>query len=272
MEKKHSLVLLMLALLIGGIVVLNNPTLTAEAQTRASTSFLAFTDIFDSDNTTLWHKADGWTNGDPFDCWWQADNIIFSGGVLSLQLDNNGCPGGCGGVDYASGEYRTNGHYQYGLYSVRMKAVAQAGVVSSFFIYTGPSEGNPWDEIDIEITGNNPTKLQTNYYTDGVGGHEWTIDLGFDASADFHTYSIGWWPDSIIWYVDGHPVYTEDGSRGTLPSTPGRIMMNFWPGTDTVNAWLGEFVYTNPLQAQYDWVSFEPVSWPFKSFLPAVFR
>ncbi len=153
-----------------------------------------------------------------------------------------------------------------------MKAVAQDGVVSSFFIYTGPSEGNPWDEIDIEITGNNPTKLQTNYYTAGVGGHEWTIDLGFDASADFHTYSIGWWPDSIIWYVDGHPVYTEDGSRGTLPSTPGRIMMNFWPGTDTVNAWLGEFVYTNPLQAQYDWVSFEPVSWPFKSFLPAVFR
>ncbi len=272
MEKKNSLVLPMLALLIGGIVVLSCHPLIAEAQTRASTSFLAFTDSFDTFDTTLWHKADGWTNGDPFDCWWQADNVSFSGGILSLQLDDDGCSGGCGGLDYASGEYRSNGHYQYGTYTVRMKAVAQNGVVSSFFIYTGPSEGNPWDEIDIEITGNNPTQLQTNYFTDGVGEHEAYIALGFDASADFHTYSIEWMPDEINWYVDGVLKHTENGSNGTLPSTPGRIMMNLWPGTDSVNAWLGDFVYTSPLQAQYDWVSFEPVNWPIKSFLSAVFR
>ena len=271
MEKKHSLVILMLALLIGGIITLSCPPQTSQAQT-SSTSFLAFTDHFDSYNTTLWHKADGWTNGDPFDCWWQADNVFFSSSILSLQLDNEGCPDGCGGMNYASGEYRSNGHYQYGTYSVDMKAVAQDGVVSSFFIYTGPSEGNPWDEIDIEITGNNPDQLQTNYFTDGVGGHEAQIELGFDASADFHRYSIEWMPDSIKWYVDESLVHTEDGTNGTLPSTPGRIMMNFWPGTDSVNAWLGDFVYSTPLQAQYDWVSFVPVDWPLKSYLPAVFR
>ena len=272
MEKKHSLVLLMLALLIGGMVVLSVPILAAQAQLTRDTSFISFTDNFDTYNTTLWHKADGWTNGDPFDCWWQADNASFSGGVLSLQIDNDGCPGGCGGVDYAAGEYRSNGHYQYGTYTVRMKAVAQDGVVSSFFIYTGPSEDNPWDEIDVEITGNNPTQLQTNYYTDGVGGHEAYINLGFDASAGFHEYSIEWMPDSIKWFVDGNWVHTEDGSNGTLPSTPGRIMLNFWPGTDAMNDWLGNFIYGGPLQAQYDWVSYEAVDWPIKSFVPMIFR
>ena len=272
MEKKHSLSVLMLALLIGGILILNSPALGAEAQTSGAPSYLSFTDNFDTYNTALWHKADGWTNGDPFDCWWQADNVSFSGGILSLQLDGDGCPGGCGGLDYASGEYRTNGHYQYGTYTVRMKAVAQDGVVSSFFIYTGPSEGNPWDEIDVEITGNHPTQLQTNYFTNGVGGHEAIIDLGFDASADFHTYSIVWMPDEISWFVDGVLKHTENGSNGTLPSTPGRIMMNFWPGTASVNAWLGAYDGTVPVQAQYDWVSLEPVNWPLKSFIPAVFR
>ena len=271
MEKKRSLIILMLAMIVAGGIVLTSPPLASLAQAR-DTSFIAFTDTFDNFNTTLWHKADGWTNGDPFDAWWQADNATFSSGVLSLQLDDVGCPGGCGGMDYASAEYRSNGHYQYGTYTVRMKAAAQEGVVSSFFLYTGPSEGNPWDEIDIEITGKVPTQLQTNYYTNGVGGHEAFISLGFDASADFHTYSIEWLPDEINWYVDGALVHTEDGSHGALPTTPSRIMMNFWPGTDTVNDWLGNFVYSGPLQAQYDWVTFEPVDWPNKTFQPLLLR
>jgi beta-glucanase (GH16 family) len=270
-EKKNSLIILVLALLIGGTIVLSCQPLSAEAQTR-ETFFLVFRDDFESFDTTRWHKADGWTNGDPFDAWWQADNASFSGGVLSLQLDDEGCPGGCGGVDYASGEYRSNGHYSYGVYTVRMKAVAQEGVVSTFFIYTGPSEGNPWDEIDIEITGRNPYQMQTNYFTDGVGDHEYQIDLGFDSSADFHTYSIEWMPDTIRWYVDGSLAHTEDGSRGTLPSTPGRIMLNFWPGADSINIWLGDFVYDGPIQAKYDWVSYEAVDWPIKSYIPAIFR
>ncbi len=214
--------------------------------------------------------ADGWANGDPFDCGWQADNVTFNSGIMSLTLDNVGCP--CVDRPYASGEYRSNGHYQYGTYTVRMKAVAQEGVVSSFFIYTGPSEDNPWDEIDLEIIGKDTTKLQTNYYTNGVGGHEGYIDLGFDAAAGFHTYSIEWMPDSIKWYVDGDLQLTEDGSHGALPSTPGRIMMNFWPGTDSVNDWLGDFIYTGPLLAQYDVVSFEPVDWPDKNYLPFAVR
>ena len=265
MGKLHRFWLILLGLITVLATTFGFNSLT-QAQSR-DTSFQAFTDNFNSYNATLWSMADGWANGDPFDCGWEADNVTFNSGVMSLTLDNVSCP--CSGRPYASGEYRSNGFYQYGTYTVRMKAVDHDGVVSSFFIYTDEwDDGNPWDEIDIEIIGKDTTKLQTNYYTNGVGGHESYIDLGFDAAAAFHTYSIEWMPDYIKWYVDGDLKLTEDGSHGALPTTPGRIMMNFWPGTDSVNDWLGDFVYTDPLTAQYDSVSFEPVDWPNKNYLP----
>ena len=185
---------------------------------------------------------------------------------MTLTLDDETCPDGCSSMLYASGEYRSNGYYNYGTYTVEMKATASDGVVSSFFIYAD----SPHDEIDIEILGKDPTQMQTNYFTDDAGGHEVMIDLGFDASADFHTYAIEWMPDSITWFVDGVEVRTEDNSINTLPSTSGRIMMNLWPGTDEVNAWLNDFIYTAPLHAQYSSVSYEPVDWPIKSYLPII--
>jgi len=100
--------------------------------------------------------------------------------------------------------------------------------------------------------------LQTNYYTTDVGGHEVLIDLGFDASQDFHTYAIEWVPEAIRWYVDGVLRHTEDGTRGPLPITPGRIMMSLWACTE-VDAWCGVFTYPDtPIYAEYDWVKYTP--------------
>lgn len=211
----------------------------------------SFSDDLNSYDTTRWTKADGWTNGGVFNCGWRADHATFSGGLMTLQLDNATCPSGCSGKPYASDEYRTNDVYGYGTYTVHMRAANGSGIVSSFFIYNG----SPWDEIDIEFLGKDTTKMQTNYFTNGVGGHETLINLGFDASAALHTYLIVWQQGSISWYVDGTLVLTENGSRGALPTNPGKIMMNLWPGTG-VDSWLGPFTYTGPITAQYDSVQY----------------
>ncbi len=213
----------------------------------------SFSDDLTSYNTSLWTKADGWTNGGAFNCGWRADHDSFSGGLMTLQLDNATCPSGCSGKPYASDEYRTNNVYGYGTFTVHMRAAKASGIVSSFFIYNG----TPWDEIDIEFLGKDTTKMQTNYFTNGVGGHETLINLGFDASAALHTYSIVWQSGSIKWYVDGTLVLTENGSRGALPTNPGKIMMNLWPGTG-VDSWLGPFTYSGPITAQYDSVQYAP--------------
>ncbi len=216
-----------------------------------------FLDNLDSYNTGMFSKADGWTNGDPFNVGWRADHVNFSGGIMTLTIDNQSCPSGCSNRPYASGEYRTNNLYGYGLYEGRFKAAKGSGTVTSLFTYTGPSDSQPWDEIDFEVLGKNTTQMQLNYFTNGVGGHETIINLGFDSSAAFHTYGFEYRATYIKWFVDGVLVHTETGSRGPLPTHTMKLMVNFWPGIG-VDGWLGPFSYTGPLSAQYDWLKYTP--------------
>jgi hypothetical protein len=134
-----------------------------------------------------------------------------------------------------------------------MKAAKGSGIVSSFFTYTG----SPWDEIDVEILGKNTNQAQLNYFVNGTGGHERLVDLGFDASAEYHTYAFDWQPNGIKWYVDGVLKHSVTGSTSTLPSHPMQIMMNLWNGIG-VDGWLGPFNYSGPLYASYDYVTYTP--------------
>ena len=73
-------------------------------------------------------------------------------------------------------------------------------------------------------------------------------NLGFDASQGFHTYGFDWQADHITWYVDGKAVHTVTEN---LPSTPGKIMMNVWPGIG-VDDWLDPYDGKTPLYGYYD--------------------
>lgn len=192
----------------------------------------------------------GWSNGSMFNCTWKNENCVFEDGKMHLVIDKD--PTGIE-IPYSGGEFRTKDFYGFGMYEVTMKPIKNVGVVSSFFTYTGPTDNNPWDEIDIEFLGKDTTKVQFNYYTNGKGNHEYIYDLGFDASEEFHDYGFEWKPDSITWYVDGEAVYTADEN---IPQTPGKIMMNVWPGKG-VRDWLGEFDGTVPLKAEYTKAKFK---------------
>ncbi len=203
---------------------------------------------FRNGETPVFFASDGWTNGSCFDCGWYKQNTSFEGGVLNLTIDKDHS----GQYNYSAAEYRTTDFYGYGYYETSMQAIKNDGVVSSFFTYTGPSDNNPWDEIDIEILGKDTTKVQLNYYTNGIGNHEYMYDLGFDASKGFHTYGFDWQQDHITWYIDGKAVYT---AYDNIPSTPGKIMMNVWPGKG-VDDWLNPFDGNTPLTARYQWVTY----------------
>lgn len=203
---------------------------------------------FRSGQSSYFEASDGWSNGDCFDCVWRGTNATFSDNALNLKIDKDSS----GTYQYSGAEYRTKDFYHYGYYETSMQAIKNDGVVSSFFTYTGPSDNNPWDEIDIEILGKDTTKVQLNYYTNGVGNHEYMYDLGFDASLGYHTYGFDWQPNSITWYVDGKKVYT---ATSNIPKTPGKIMMNVWPGIG-VNEWLKAYDGKTPLTAKYEWVTY----------------
>lgn len=225
--------------------------------------YVALDEPLNKVNNDLFYKSNGWANGDDFGVGWKKDNVEFNNGVMAMRLDNTGCPSKCSGKKFASGEYSTQDTYGYGRIEVRLKVASGTGLVTSLFTYfdADPSDAvEANDEIDIEILGKDTTKLETNYYTDGGGGHSTVIDLGFDSSLDFHDYAFEWSPTSIKWYVDGKLIHTEDGSRGKLPSKPGQIMVNMWSADgDAAKYWAGKFVYPGvPVRAFYDWIKFMP--------------
>ena len=220
------------------------------AETQASD---AFSVDFKKGCPALFEASDGWTNGNPFNVFWHKGNVTFEDGEMQLIIDNDDLQSQ---VPYSGGEFRSKQFYGYGRYEVSMKAMKNDGVVSSFFTYTGPSDSNTWDEIDVEVLGKDTTKVQFNYFRNGQGGHEHMYDLGFDASEDFHTYAFEWHKDKIIWFVDGKEAYRIEGAN--MPVTKGKIMMNAWAGKN-VDAWLKAFDDSDlPIMAEYQWVKYTP--------------
>jgi len=254
--------LLLLMILLSSFFV--SPSLAAGKPTpTAPPAQGSFNDSFDTFDTSRWAKADGWTNGSPFDNAWRADHINFSNSLLTITLDNTAYLGEL----YSSGEYRTTGFYGYGCYEVRYKPVARPGAVTTFFTFAGPYDngGNgKHNEIDIEFLGYDTTKFQANFWTNDdtySNGHEYMVNLEFDASQDFHTYGFKWTSTGIAWYVDGTAVHSVTNTIADPTPKPTeslhKIMLNFWPVDSTASAWAGTFVYPGtPLYAQYDWTRY----------------
>ncbi len=204
---------------------------------------------FAKGNSPDFYWADNYSNSDPFDCTWRKNNAKIENGAMTMSVTAEGSK-------FAGAEYRTNNKTSFGYYAVCMKAANCSGIISSFFGYTSSPV---WDEIDIEFLGKDMTKVQFNYYTDGVGGHEFLFDLGFDASADYHEYAFDWQPESITWYVDGIAVYR---AVDNLPSHPFSIMANVWKGKgDSFADWAGEFDGEGvPARASYRWIACSEVT------------
>lgn len=73
----------MLMLVVTGLVLsLSTFTAGASAQTGGS-----FYEPFNNYNTGLWQKADGYSNGNMFNCTWRANNVsMTSAGEMRLSL------------------------------------------------------------------------------------------------------------------------------------------------------------------------------------------
>lgn len=231
--------------------------LTAAAQpARAGEPAICapFVDELDSLEHERWIIADGWTNGSIFDAGWAKRNVAVRDGRVSLSLDDRPSSGRA----FSAAEIQSRGFAGYGRFEVRMKAVRGRGMVSSFFVYTGPYFGDPMDEIDIEFLGRDTTVMHTNYFTAGKGLHGSYIPLGFDAADGFNDYAVEWRRDSIRWFVNGRMVHEERGERGPLPSHPGKIIINIWNNRGAED-WLGRFEYPGtPLTAVYDRIAYTP--------------
>jgi GR25 family glycosyltransferase involved in LPS biosynthesis len=137
--------------------------------------------------------------------------------------------------EYSSASIETNRYFRYGRYEVTMKPAKGNGLISAFFLH----RNDPWQEIDLEILGKDTTKILINvYYNPGIDGIKNNygnrgtpilINLGFDASSDYHKYSVEWEPHEIRWYVDNILVYIRAIWEPTpIPDLPMKFYVNIW--------------------------------------------
>jgi hypothetical protein len=136
---------------------------------------------------------------------------------------------------YRSGAFASVRSFTYGRFEAEIKAAPGSGLVTGFFLH----RDTPRQEIDIELAGSDPERMLINVYFNpgddgtamgfGYRGSPYRINLGFDATKDFHLYGIDWRPDRMIWLVDGQVVHERVGWDPTpIPHLSMRVFANLW--------------------------------------------
>ncbi|XP_068667911.1 xyloglucan endotransglucosylase protein 6-like [Aristolochia californica] len=128
---------------------------------------------------------------------WALDHVTYEGEVLKLKLDN-----------YSGSGFSSKSKYLFGKTTIQIQLVEgdSAGTVTAFYM---SSDGPTHNEFDFEFLGNTtgePYLVQTNIYVNGVGNREQRLSLWFDPTIDFHSYSILWNQQQVVFMVDETPI------------------------------------------------------------------
>jgi endo-1,3-1,4-beta-glycanase ExoK len=185
-------------------------------------------------------------------------NVRTGDGAMRLSIDRRDMRH----QPNSGAEVQKRGFYHYGRYEVVMKPARGSGLVSSFFTHTFDLFGDPHDEIDIEFLGNNTRQVSLNCFASGKATGSIAVPLAFDAADAPHLYAFDWRPDRIDWYVDGARVHTVRAETGALPSSPGRVIMNLWTGSEAQYGWHGQPTFTDGTEAVYYCASYRALGNP----------
>jgi beta-glucanase (GH16 family) len=220
---------------------------------------LDWEDNFDEFDSSTWTLQTHTWNGNLAQ--FSRDNTKFQDGIASILLTRaeNDTAKPFRGV-----EMRSRSTITYGKVETRARFAKGAGVVSAVVLIYTPWPADNWNELDMEyLSGRNAMQFNTMVYDgDPVEKPVTTsvtptqspkmMELGFDATADFHVYTVEWTPSSARFLVDGQVKYEWNESI-SLMKLPQNLLLTIW--ASSASTWAGAVDdSTAPTQADFDWV------------------
>jgi beta-glucanase (GH16 family) len=131
-------------------------------------------------------------------------------------------------------QLHSNWYIMFGKYEITMKAAPGAGIVSSSVL-----QSDDLDEIDWEWLGAQNDEVQTNYFGKGqtTSYNRGTVNPVQNTQGEWHTYTVDWTSEQIVWQVDGSTirVLKSSDANGQFPQTPCQLRFGSWSGGDPSN-------------------------------------
>ena len=231
----------------------------ADAPMGPGTFTLAWEDNFDSFDATKWTLQTHSWNGNLAQ--FSVDNTKFQDGIASILLTRaeNDTAKPFRGV-----EMRSKSTITYGKVETRARFAKGSGVVSAVVLIYTPWPADDWNELDMEyLSGRGAMQYNAMVYdgppvtkpvTTSVTPTQAAkvVNLGFDAGAEFHLYTVEWTPSAARFLVDGE-VKHEWNNNISLMKLPQNLLLTIWASSSA--SWAGAVDdSTAPTQADFDWV------------------
>ena len=217
---------------------------------------IVWSDEFNSNsiNPKIWTYDTGnggWGNNELEDYTSRTNNAFEAGGYLHLIAKSESY----GGSSYTSARLKSQGLFSWQYGRIEWRAQMPAGVAfwpALWLLGTNISSiGWPQcGEIDVmENNGSNPGTVQGSLHS-GSDETGYFNFIGDDSATNFHTYSLDWTTNAILFSVDGHVYENQSNwtsSAGSYPfpfNQPFFIIMNLAiggnylgnPTTSAINA------------------------------------
>lgn len=166
----------------------------------------------------------------------RPDNVSVSDGILTIHM-----PAGT----FEGGEISSKEQFGYGAYEARMKLPDVPSSITGFFLYEAPDY---YYEIDIELYNTPESQLMLTTYAEGEVKQQYTTDLDFDPTKEFHDYRIEYQEDGLEFYVDNELII---GWPDGFPDGKMRLMINTW-----YPKWLKGIKAEGDQSLMVDWLRF----------------
>ena len=229
------------------LAYIDDISLSAGSNSDPDYNFLVWSDEFDVDgaiNSTNWHhqtqlpSGGSWYNGEIQHYTNRQDNSYVSGGNLYIVGKKETFTDQGHTKQYTSARLNSKFTFQYGKVEVRAKLPSGVGTWPAIWMLGKNinEDGGYWDnqgfgttawpacgEIDImEHWGTNQNYVQSATHTPSSSGA--TVNHGGQsistASTGFHTYTLEWYTDKLVFKVDNATHYTYEPATRDASTWP----------------------------------------------------